>query len=367
KYLRDTKPVGGDHNGDEKDKANEEKTVSRESYQTDLSKLQHLHDAITAIMTKEKWRQIFVRMSIRSPKDAALSSQKETPPSDLNIKGLSKTSTREWIWAYNQRIIACYRAQTFALACENATEALMMLVKSPRIQGDMKSYVDGTYQQKFQLVVRQFEYFDVSFEFRTFIYKGKMTGLTQVSLTYTYACYMHACVRAHAHIAIYCTFLLFFFPLLPLFYKKKKFLICMYTFFFVATWDQYNDLCYFGDLVKYKDEIAKKLNAMIEVSVKKLEMENMVLDIVLVDPDYNVKDEWPPLTLERLEKLQVKIIEVNPLAEFAGGGLFEWNKDKDVLLGEKPFEFRMQTSLSAYTGADLMDEWKPFVLAENLD
>jgi len=264
-------------------------------------------------------------MSIRSPKDAALSSEKfrtilkreylslrklqgKIPPEDLLIKGTTKTNTREWIWDYNQRIVACYRAQTFALACENGKEALALLVKSPRIQGDMKSYIDGTYKQNFQLVVRQFEYFDVSFEFRTFIFKGKMTGLTQ-----------------------------------------------------------YNDLCYFGDLVKFKDEIIKKLSGFVEMSVKKLGMENMVLDVVMVDPHYNVKEEWPPLTLERLQKLEVKIIEVNPLAEFAGGGLFEWNKDKDVLLGEKPFEFRMQTSLSAYTGADLMDEWKPFVLAENLE
>ncbi len=78
---------------------------------------------------------------------------------------------RAEIWQLNQKIIACYRAQTFALAVESGKEAPNMLVRSPRIQGDMESYLDGTYTQKFQLVVREFRFFDVSFEFRTFIWR----------------------------------------------------------------------------------------------------------------------------------------------------------------------------------------------------
>jgi len=31
---------------------------------------------------------------------------------------------------------------------------------------------------------------------------------------------------------------------------------------------------------------------------------------------------------------------VNPLAEFAGTGLFSWLEDWQIILGEKPFEFR---------------------------
>jgi len=98
--------------------------------------------------------------------------------------------------------------------------------------------------------------------------------------------------------------------------------------------------------------------------IERIELESFVLDIVLVDVDYDGKSEWPPLNKERLDKLKVMIIEINPLAEFAGGGLFEWNKDKDVLLGDEPFQFRMQTQLSSYITADLMPEWHPFIFGD---
>ena len=90
-----------------------------------------------------------------------------------------------------------------------------------------------------------------------------------------------------------------------------------------------------------------------------------MLDIVFVDDEFDGRSECPPLSKERLHKMKVVIIEINPLAEFAGGGLFEWNKDKDVLLGDKPFEFRVQTKLSSFLTADLMPEWHPFVFGRS--
>jgi len=158
-------------------------------------------------------------MSIRSPKDAALTAPKFTKilsreyeslqkfqgkeaPKELKVTG----GDRNEVWDVNQKVIACYRAQTFTLACDNGQEAIDLLVRSPRIQGDMKSYaIDGEYKQKFQLIIRNFQFFDVSFEFRTFIYKKKMTGLTQ-----------------------------------------------------------YNDLCYFDDLVQFKQEIINKVQKCVQ-------------------------------------------------------------------------------------------------------
>lgn len=39
------------------------------------------------------------------------------------------------------------------------------------------------------------------------------------------------------------------------------------------------------------------------------------------------------------------MVELNPFGEFASAGLFKWEvaHDKEVLLGTKPFEFRIAT------------------------
>ena len=48
-----------------------------------------------------------------------------------------------------------------------------------------------------------------------------------------------------------------------------------------------------------------------------------------------------------IESLKLYIVELNPLAEFAGTGLFKWHvkHDKAVLLGIEPFEFRCHLTL----------------------
>eukprot|EP00039_Didymoeca_costata_P023224 m.348030 g.348030 ORF g.348030 m.348030 type:complete len:414 (-) comp35286_c0_seq1:40-1281(-) len=282
---------------------------------------------IDEIKERNGWKHAFVRMSIRSPKDAALSSQKFSDILEKEYVSLCEVygpEAPEWvtfnggmhssdkrtsehkkqIWKHNLRIIACYRAQTYALATTTGTEAMGLLTRSKRIQGDMYSLLDGTYNNCFQLCVREFRHFDVCFEFRSFVYESKLTGLTQ-----------------------------------------------------------YNDLCFFPDLLKHKAAIQSKIESFVKTAVEKLEMENMVLDLVLVDANSieMLQQGWPALTEERLAAMEVIIIEVNPLAEFAGGGLFEWNADKDVLLGHKPFEFRVQSALTQHASADLMEEWKPFV------
>ena len=38
-------------------------------------------------------------------------------------------------------------------------------------------------------------------------------------------------------------------------------------------------------------------------------------------------------------------VEINPFAEFAGGGLFDFIADRHVLDGKAPFEFRVRTAL----------------------
>ena len=89
-------------------------------------------------------------------------------------------------------------------------------------------------------------------------------------------------------------------------------------------------MCYFQGLSDFKNEVLKKIEEFVRLCMERIGMKNMTLDIVFVDPSYTGKEGWPMLTLERLKQMQCKVIEVNPLAEFAGGGLFEWNQDKGI-------------------------------------
>ena len=43
--------------------------------------------------------------------------------------------------------------------------------------------------------------------------------------------------------------------------------------------------------------------------------------------------------------LAKQAVEINPFAEFAGGGLFDFIADRHVLDGKAPFEFRVRTEL----------------------
>jgi hypothetical protein len=66
-----------------------------------------------------------------------------------------------------------------------------------------------------------------------------------------------------------------------------------------------------------------------------------------------------------LDSLTCFIVELNPLAEFAGSGLFDWVRDKPVLLGVKPFEFRVQESVPnfKFLRHQLTPSWRRFVEA----
>jgi hypothetical protein len=69
-------------------------------------------------------------------------------------------------------------------------------------------------------------------------------------------------------------------------------------------------------------------------------MKDFILDIVLI----------PSSDASSIAGLKAVIIEVNPIGEFAGTGLFDWLKDKPIILGQKPFEFRCQTEDLAVNG-----------------
>jgi len=61
---------------------------------------------------------------------------------------------------------------------------------------------------------------------------------------------------------------------------------------------------------------------------------------------------------------EVYIVELNPFAEFAGGGLFTWVNDMDSLLGKKPFEFRVLTACPKNPEKSMASSWAPYVYPE---
>lgn len=96
----------------------------------------------------------------------------------------------------------------------------------------------------------------------------------------------------------------------------------------------------FPKLIAMKDATEAQVRSFVEEKVmpRLTTMRDYILDIVLI-PDGNDKERLKPV-----------IIEVNPIGEFAGTGMFDWLKDKPVLLGQKPFEFRTQAIDNAAQG-----------------
>jgi len=63
------------------------------------------------------------------------------------------------------------------------------------------------------------------------------------------------------------------------------------------------------------------------------------------------------------EDLKVWVVELNPFAEFAGGGLFKWenNHDNRVLRGLEPFEFRIATEPLKLGAKAIATNWAKYL------
>jgi len=118
---------------------------------------------------------------------------------------------------------------------------------------------------------------------------------------------------------------------------------------------QYNHLVYFPKMVKSKDTISRLLHKFMEKEMSEFPMENSVLDFAMKYPE-NEEDKSG-----EYEGYKIYVIEINPLAEFAGTGMFTWENDRDVLLGKKPFEFRTVNSEPANVLSELSPDCKPFL------
>jgi len=63
------------------------------------------------------------------------------------------------------------------------------------------------------------------------------------------------------------------------------------------------------------------------------------------------------------DDLRVWVVELNPFAEFAGGGLFKWenNHDNHLLRGLEPFEFRIATEPLKLGSKSIASNWAKYL------
>jgi len=306
----------------------------------DSPALSKLAKSIDTIQSAKNWPHIFIRLSSRSPKDAAQSDFRFRPEFEAQLKHVQRQHsklkvTKEESPLYNDRLIALYRASTYCLNSANGEAAVALLVESKRIREDLKEFVgrkgqgEKEKENEFNVVVREFRFFDPEMEIRAFVHKGKLTALTQ-----------------------------------------------------------YNDLCYFPGVARRADAIRKRIMEQFPTIAKAVPLKSYVLDLVLCptrttdrkntksgengkDQQAGAQNSTSLVTshgmsiLQKLSELELKVIEVNPLAEFAGSGMFSWEKphDNDVLRGVKPFEFRYCEKVrpKGYVLANMAPKWKSII------
>ena len=92
---------------------------------------------------------------------------------------------------------------------------------------------------------------------------------------------------------------------------------------------QYNEMCFFPELSRLKVDIVEKLKKCVETVINKVPLKNFVVDLVLSPPNRGAdKLQEDELSEDNknirlgpetdLNIFEVIIIELNPMAEFAG-------------------------------------------------
>ena len=146
-----------------------------------------IHD-MSNFFVASGWKGLFIRLSTRSPKDAALSRlsiveqlRKEYDALKLLEEGTTASAT-------STLLHALYRVSTYILKSNNPGEAIQLLVESKRIQDDLDVYSKSASPGTFNFVLREFAAFEPENEFRAFIFKQKLTAITQYNGMFDFIC-----------------------------------------------------------------------------------------------------------------------------------------------------------------------------------
>jgi len=130
---------------------------------------------------------------------------------------------------------------------------------------------------------------------------------------------------------------------------KSEFRAFIYKRQFTAL-TQYNEYIVDEYLIANKDKILKTIQQFFsrENLLEQIPYENCVLDLILIEND---DDQY----------FQVCICEINPLAEFAGTGLFSWLDDRKILLGIEPFQFRIRENYPNESVFNTNEQWQSLI------
>eukprot|EP01117_Protostelium_nocturnum_P013769 TRINITY_DN5176_c0_g1_i1.p1 TRINITY_DN5176_c0_g1~~TRINITY_DN5176_c0_g1_i1.p1 ORF type:complete len:347 (-),score=88.53 TRINITY_DN5176_c0_g1_i1:44-1084(-) len=151
------------------------KISSNPSKQETLSNLKNRLDQVIQSFGKEKGA--FVRLSTRSPKDVVLKLREK-------VEGILKKELEDLKAGddLQKQIVALVRAAIKCMKVHSGEEALDFLCKSERSYQDLFRRVlshGDTKHWHMMIVIREWAPIEPEYEFRGFVSKGKMTGLTQ--------------------------------------------------------------------------------------------------------------------------------------------------------------------------------------------
>src|SRR3989338_902722 len=267
-----------------------------------------LQQAIDMVCGKSPLLKAFVRLSVRSPKDAAalldrgvilpvlrrhLRAVATEQGIDLFVPAkppsgrTASAETAAAMLAANGKLIALKRTFFELAAVSSASEALALMKNSSRLISDMKRALTHAPKLGFglELIVRQFVSFLPEFELRAFVHQGRLTALSQY-------------------------FADIYVPGLEASSEAIKGAVA----------------CYFEERVR--------------PSLLTAGISDCIVDLALfVGPDGR------PLHPELPLKHAINVIELNPFLATTGSCLFDWQRDHALFTGQRaapegPFEFR---------------------------
>jgi D123 len=114
---------------------------------------------------------VFVKTSSRSAKDAPVFNSRIRTLMAKFMDGLEDTT--------NNRLFALLQAATDMLRMTTAQEVLDAFMRSSRISDDMRLALDRKDRFRENFVVRKWHNIAIDMEYRAFVYKGKMTAMSQ--------------------------------------------------------------------------------------------------------------------------------------------------------------------------------------------
>lgn len=200
----------------------------------------------------------------------------------------------------NNKIIALLRAGTDMMKMNTAREVLTVFASSERVFNDFDIALRHTDRFIENFAVRQWIPLDVTLEFRSFVVGDKLCAVTQ-----------------------------------------------------------YSNLIYIPALHRHITAIQTRIQSFFDTQVRKQLSANN--DGMSAYTRYIVDFGITPLINDDPTSGRILIIEVNPYLPTTDSGLFCWAKDKAILEGSRPFEFRIRTEPVRGALAGLLDDWKAVI------